>query len=89
MTDLDDAQGIRGRRKTTYVGAAIVLVVVGVMLAITSWVTKAGALLWVGLACFAVAALLVLIGKRVRHTPPSHQDHPHLTHDEDHPRDRT
>ena len=86
MTDVG-SQGIRGKRKSTYLAGAVVLVIVAVMLAITSYVTGAAAMLWVAIVLGVVALLLVLIGKRVRKSPPSHEDHPRLTHDEDHPKD--
>lgn len=87
MTDVG-SQGIRGKRKSTYMSGAVALLIVATMLAISSFVIGTAAMLWVALALAGVAALLVLIGRRVRKTAPSHADHPAMTHDEDHPKER-
>ena len=84
MTDLG-SQGIRGKRKSAYVAGAVVLLIVALMLAMTSFVTGVPAMLWVAIVLGVVALLLVLIGQRIRKSPPSHADHPRLTHDDDHP----
>ena len=81
------SQGVRGRRKSTYVAGAVVLLVMAAALAIAGSATDGGAMLWVALVLGAVALLLILVGRRVRRTPPSHPNHPRLTHDEDHPKD--
>jgi hypothetical protein len=87
MTDVG-SQGLRGRRKSTYVAGAVVLLIVAAMLAAAAFVTGTGAMLWVAVALGVVALLLIPIGQRVRRTPPSHPDHPRLTHGEDHPKDQ-
>lgn len=87
MTDVG-SQGIRGKRKSTYMAGAVVLVIVAIMLSIAAYATGTSALFFVAVALAAIAILLVAIGQRVRKTPPSHEDHPRLTHDEDHPKDK-
>lgn len=88
MTDVG-SQGIRGRRKSTYVAGAVVLIIVAVTLTIAANATGTAGLFWVALVLVLVAGVLIALGKRIRHTPPAHDTHPRITHDEDHPKDES
>ena len=84
MTDVG-SQGIRGKRKSTYVNGAVVLFIVALMLAIAAYATGTAGLLWAAVVLAIVAILLIALGQRARRTPPAHDTHPRITHDGDHP----
>ena len=64
----------RSRRKGTLLGLVAVAWIVAVMLAITSFVTHAAALLWVALVVAGAAAVLFVVARQAgTHRPPKQE----------------
>lgn len=78
MTDtVKERTTSRSRRKGTFLGLVVVLLLVAVMLAITSVATGASALLWVAIALGVVAAVLAVLARRAAlHPPPEKETEP-------------
>lgn len=65
-----EAQGRRGRRRSTFQGLAVVLLVVAAMMAATGVATGVAAFGWSAAGCAALAVLFLALGRRARLAPP-------------------